>query len=695
MSVLPTFFMDKMVDVPQVLRRGEILFSLALVGILIVLILPLHRSILDFSLAISLAFSVTVLMTVLFLEKPLDFSVFPTVLLVSTMLRLSLNVASTRLILSDGYQGTTAAGDVIQAFGSFIMGGNFFIGLIVFAILVVINFVVITKGSGRIAEVVARFSLDALPGKQMSVDADLSSGAIDQVEAKVRRAHIQEEINFYGAMDGAAKFVRGDAIAGIFITAINLFGGIIVGVFQQGMTFYRASQTYALLTVGDGLVSQVPALIISVAAGMLISKTSSKGTADQAFKGQLSAYPVALGMSAVLIAIFAALPGMPFFPFLLMAGVAGGIAMRLGKKEARPAAETLTSPTEASEPEEEKKPEEMLSMDELKLELGVGLVPLIKNPEDLVKRIRRVRENLARDFGVIVPTVRIVDNLSLETYGYQFKVKEVKAAAGKIFPDKVIALDPDGSLEKIPGDPGKEPVLGIPGIWIHESEMKQAKEKGYVVADAKALLMTHVTEIIKKHLADLFSFSLQQQSIDSLRKPYQKMYGDMVPMQISAASVGRILKNLLKEQVSIRDLGTIIEAISESLSYTKEPDAIGERVRMSLARQIASPFLKDGQIWALSLGSAWSQEFQQALSGDEGKRTFTMAPSRMKMFFEELNQAYDKPEARVAGMVPPLLVAATLRPYVRSLSEKTRPDIAVLSDAEATAHYRVHIVGEV
>ena len=332
MSTFPSFFMGQIQDIPQVLRKGEFLFALALISILVVLILPLHKTLLDIALAVSFAFSVMVLMTVLFLEKPLDFSVFPTVLLVATMLRLALNVASTRLILSNGNQGTAAAGDVIQAFGSFIMGGNFVIGLIVFAILVVINFVVITKGSGRIAEVVARFSLDALPGKQMSVDADLSSGAIDQQEARKRRQQIQEEINFYGAMDGAAKFVRGDAVAGILITAINLLGGIVIGVFQQGMTFLRASQTYALLTVGDGLVSQIPALIVSVAAGMLISKTSSEGRAGIALKGQLSAYPMALGMSGILMGVFAALPGMPSLIFLTMAGVSGFAAIKIAQK---------------------------------------------------------------------------------------------------------------------------------------------------------------------------------------------------------------------------------------------------------------------------------------------------------------------------------------------------------------------------
>lgn len=694
--------MGQIADVPRMLRRGELLFASALIGILVVLILPLHKTILDIALACSLAFSIVVLMTVLFLEDPLQFSVFPTVLLVSTMLRLALNVASTRLILSEGHHGTAAAGSIIKAFGSFVMGGNFFIGLIVFAILVVINFVVITKGSGRIAEVVARFSLDALPGKQMSVDADLSSGAIDQVEAKRRRQHIQDEINFYGAMDGAAKFVRGDAMAGLLITAINLIGGIIVGVLQQSMSVSSAADTYALLTVGDGLVSQIPALIVSVASGMLISKTSSKGTTDKAFIGQMGAYPAALGMSGVLLSIFAFLPGMPWGPFLFMAGAAGFMAFRLGAQTSQAKAieqsgKAQPKPGEEVAESEEKTPEDMLAMDELKLELGVGLVSMIKKPEALIARIRSVRESLARTFGIVVPTIRIVDNLMLETYSYALKVKEIQACSGRILPNKVMALDPSGTLQKLTGEAGQEPVLGIQGVWIDDSQSKEAKEKGYVIAEPKALLATHLTETLKAHLPDLLSFSLQQQMVDGLRKPEQKLYGDMVPMQISAASFGRILKNLLKERVSIRDLGTIVEATSEGLTQTKEPSMLTERVRTTLARQLVAPFAsKSGVVSLVSLGPEWSRNFQSALTNSEGKFTgvLAMAPSQLSAFYTALTKVYDKPEVKGLGQVVPLLTSSTQRPFVRTAIEKVRPDLPVFSDTEATAYYKVDIVSE-
>ena len=692
-----TMVMAPFGKIPSVLRKGEIFFSLALISILVILILPLHKTLLDAALASSLAFSVMVLMTVLFLETPLDFSVFPTVLLVSTMLRLALNVASTRLILSDGHMGVFAAGDVIKAFGSFVMSGNFLIGLIVFGILVIINFVVITKGSGRIAEVVARFSLDALPGKQMAVDADLSSGLIDQKEAKQRRAVIQEEVNFYGAMDGAAKFVRGDAIAGLFITCINLVGGMIVGVFQKGMTLAEASSTYTLLTVGDGLVAQVPALIVSVAAGMLISKTSSKGTADQALLGQFSAYPVALFMSAFFMGVFALLPGLPVLPFSLLAMGCAMVAFYAQRKE-KPKSDGTQATTKPAEEakEEEKTPQEMLVMDEIKLELGVGLVGLIKDPTLLLGRVKKAREALAQDFGLIIPTVRIVDNLMLETYTYQLKVKEIKAATGRILPGKVIAFDPEGKRPPLVGEEGKEPVLGLKGTWIAEADKQNAKKKGYVVADGKALLVTHMIEVIKGYLPDLLSYSVHQQLIDGLPKAHQKLYADMVPVQISASVVQRVLKNLLAERVSIRDFSTIIEAISEAVSSSKDAGVITERLRQFLSRQISANYItREGRLPVVALSARWSQEFQNALSDDKGIVRFAMPPSRMKMFWEDIAKTLDLHEVKAHGPKVPLLTSGVLRPYVRDVVHKVRPDLAVLSDLEAAPHYPIVVAAEV
>jgi len=700
-----TMMMGSVEGVSKVFKKGELFFALALISILVILIVPLHRSLLDMALAASLAFSVMVLMTVLFLENPLEFNVFPTVLLVSTMLRLALNVASTRLILSEGHQGAEAAGQIIKAFGAFIMGGNFIIGLIVFVILVIINFVVITKGSGRIAEVVARFSLDALPGKQMGVDADLASGLIDQAEAKKRRALIQDEINFYGAMDGAAKFVRGDAIAGVLITCVNLVGGMLIGILQKGLSLSHAASSYTLLTVGDGLVAQVPALVVSVAAGMLISKTSSKGTTNQAMLGQFGAYPMALFMSAFFMIVFAIMPGMPLIPFMMLAGLSGFMAWRMQKQQGfkevlktrsaeQAGAQSRDSAT--SNHEIEKSPQEMLMMDEIKLELGVGLVHLIKDPTALLGRIRKMRENLASDFGLVIPTIRIVDNLTLETYTYQLKIKEIAAAKGRILTNKVIAFDPKGTLKPLIGEAGVEPVLGLKGIWIPEGESGDAKGKGYIVADGKALLTTHLTETLKKHLPELLSYQLQQSMIDTLPKAYQKLYSEMVPVQISPATVQRILKNLLEERVSIRDLPTIVEAMAEALDLTKDPAAMTEHVRLALARQMSALYAsKEGRIATTQLSSTWAHEFQSALQGEGSAQRLVIPPSRIKAFWDRLKLVYEKSPLKTYFPTPPLLVTSTLRPHVRRLTMKVRPDIAVLSDMEVASEYGVDCLEEI
>ena len=682
------------------LWRGDVLFSLALVGILVVLILPLHPVILDIALAVSLAFSVLILMAVLFLEDPLELSIFPTILLVTTMLRLALNVASTRLILTNGYLGGDAAGQVIKAFGSFIMGGNFIIGMVVFAILVIINFVVITKGSGRIAEVVARFSLDALPGKQMAVDADLSSGIIDQKEAKRRRAQIQDEINFYGAMDGAAKFVRGDAIAGLLITAINLVGGILVGTLQRGLTFSYASSTYSFLTVGDGLVAQIPALVVSVAAGMLISKTSSKGNANQTLVGQLSAYPKALGMSAFMMGVLALLPGMPALPFMGLAVLSGLAAFRLGQSQSAAAvAASEAEKVPAREDGAEPTVQEMLAVDQVKLELGVGLVSLIKNEGDLRGRISKMRQVIAQDFGLVIPTVRIVDNLSLETYTYRLLVNEVKAGEGRIYPNRLMAINPHGGPTDLVGEMGKEPVLGMDGVWIQENQRPMAKEKGCVLADGKGLMITHLTEILKRFLPDLMTFAMQQQLVDELPKAHQKLYTDIVPLQLPAATIQRVLKNLLAERVSIRNLPLIIESLAEGMSDTKDPGVLTERVRVGLTRQIcASHLSKDGTLRLAVLSDEWTHFFYKMTLPKEKKDPLQDNPEDPSKFWERIQEVYAMPSMKttaVSHAPPPLLVGGVIRRHVHGVLEQIRPDIPVLSDAELLSSLTTEVLEKV
>jgi flagellar biosynthesis protein FlhA len=680
----------------QVIRSGEIIFSVALITILVILILPVPKILLDFFLAISLAFSVIVLMTVLFLERPLQLSAFPTILLVATMLRLSLNVASTRLILSHGHEGTAAAGQVIKAFGSFIMSGNFFIGLIVFSILVIINFVVITKGSGRIAEVVARFSLDSLPGKQMAVDADLSSGLIDQEEAKKRRRFIQEETNFYGAMDGAAKFVRGDAIAGLLITFINLVGGILIGVVQQGVSFSQAAQTYSVLTVGDGLVTQIPALIISVGAGMLISKASSEGTTNQAFSTQFGAYPIALGMSSFLMGLLGFLPGIPTIPFFLLAGATGFSAWKLSSKKQQSTAADQMPEVASQEPSFEQALNEVLKIEPVKLELGLGLVSLVKDPAILINRIKAARQDLASELGILIPSVRIVDNLSLGTNSYCIKIKEIEANSGKIFPQKLLALNPTGEPVAMEGEVGKEPIFGVEGKWIYNSERAIAENRGYLVTEGPILLTAHLVETIKDYLSELLSFSVVQQLVETLSKPTQRLYNEMVPTQLAPAHFQRILQNLLSERISIRDFSTIVEAIGEGVQITRSAMVLTEMVRSRIGRQICSSALnKEGVLQFLGLSDRWEHEFQNNLTGEGDQQHLTLPPSRIQEFVTRIQEVFDTPNMRLQNPLPVLLTTPSIRPHVRSIIERVRPQIMVLSQNELYSKVSLKSLGEI
>ncbi|MFZ5616912.1 MAG: flagellar biosynthesis protein FlhA, partial [Pseudomonadota bacterium] len=479
----------------KALARSDVVFAAAIVSMLALLVLPVPRFFLDLLLALSITLSVTVLMTALFTKKALEFSTFPAILLISTLFRLGLNVASTRLILANGHQGTDAAGHVIEAFGGFVMQGNFVIGLIVFAILVIVNFVVITRGSGRIAEVAARFSLDAMPGKQIAIDADLSSGLVNEAEAKARRKQLEDESNFYGAMDGASKYVRGDAIAGLLITLVNIIGGILVGVLQNGLTLAEASQSYTLLTVGDGLVSQIPALIVSVAAGLLVSKAGVDGTADKALGAQFGAYPKALGLVSAVLAIFAVLPGMPFIPFMLIAVAVGFIALTLTRrKRAKAEAESKKAQTSVRQKSEDD-PASMLAMDDLRIELGYGLLPLIADGAGpkLTDQIKALRRAIAQDIGFVTPPVRILDNMQLGPNEYVIRLKEQEAGRGSVRPGQHLVMDPSGRRLDFVGEATKEPAFGLDAMWIDESQRQSATLRGLTVVDASTVLTTHLT----------------------------------------------------------------------------------------------------------------------------------------------------------------------------------------------------------
>ena len=678
------------------LRRGEIALALAIVAILSVLILPMPTWLLDMSLALSITFSVLILMVALFIQRPLEFSSFPTVLLIATMLRLALNLASTRLILSHGHEGTSAAGHVIQACGGFVMGGNFVIGVIVFSILVVVNFVVITKGSGRIAEVAARFSLDSMPGKQMAIDADLSAGLINEEVARRRRGDLEDESNFYGAMDGASKFVRGDAVAGLVITIINIVAGIIIGIVQKNISFADATHSYTLLTVGDGLVTQIPALVVSTAAGMLVSKAGTSGSTDKALFGQLSAYPAALGVASFLMLALALVPGIPMLPFLALSGLTGGAAWTLTERKQKAAAAATAKEAAAKAPPKEEPIHAALQIDQLRLELGYGLLGLINNPQGarLPDQVRALRRQLATEMGFVMPSVRIQDNLQLAANTYIVRVKEIEAGRGDLRPNMLLVMDPLGGAISIPGEATVEPTFGLPAQWVQEASREEATFRGYTVVEPQTVITTHLTEVIRDNMAELLSYAETQKLLDELDKSQQKLITDMVPSQISVGGIQRVLQNLLAERVSIRDLSTILEGISEACGYSRNISVITEHVRARLARQISEANSNEaGFIPLLSLSPQWEQSFAEALTGQGEERHLSMPPSRLQEFIAAVRQTFER--HAMLGETPVLLTSAAIRPYVRSIIERFRPITVVMSQNEVHPKARIKTVGAI
>ncbi len=680
------------------LRGGDIALALGVACILVVLILPMPSWMLDISLAISMAFSVLILMTVLFINRPLDFSSFPTVLLIATMLRLALNLASTRLILADGHEGPDAAGEVIQAFGNFVMGGNFVIGIIVFGILIIVNFIVITKGSGRIAEVSARFSLDAMPGKQMAIDADLSAGLIDENEARARRRTLENESNFFGSMDGAAKFVRGDAIAGVLITFINIVGGIIIGVAQKDMSFGDAGQVYTLLTVGDGLITQIPAIIVSTAAGLLVSKSATDGPADKALFGQLGGYPKALGLSSFLMLSLALLPGIPALPFLLLSGVAGGFAWsatRRGDAAAEAAAQEAEAEAEAA-PVAEEPISNTLQIDNLRLELGYGLLPMInaEGGQRLTDQIKALRRQLAQDAGFVLPSVRIQDNLQLPANTYVVRVKEIEAGRGELRPNMLLVMDPKGEQISLSGEETTEPTFGLPAMWVDASAREEALFRGYTVVDPPTVITTHLTEVVKDNMAELLSYAETQKLLDELDEDQQKLIADLVPNLISVGGLQRVLQNLLGERISIRDLPTILEGVSEACGFTRNVNGITEHVRARLARQISNAQINEqGFIPMLTLSPQWEQAFAESIGGEGEDRQLSMAPTKLQEFIRVVRSGFE--QHAMTGETPVLLTSPGIRPYVRSIVERFRPTTVVMSQNEVHPKVQIKTLGQI
>lgn len=675
--------------------KGEVALALGVIGIIVLLILPIPPFILDLLLAISIASSVLILMTALLLKKPLEFTAFPTVLLVTTLYRLGLNVASTRLILGHGHEGAHGAGKIIEGFGNLMMGGNFVIGVIVFAILVLVNFVVITKGSGRIAEVSARFTLDSMPGKQMAIDADLSAGMIDENEAKIRRKELEQESTFFGAMDGASKFVRGDAVAGLVIVAINIIGGILIGVVQHKVPIGEAASSYTLMTIGDGLVSQIPALIISIAAGLLVSKAGVDGSADKALVTQLSMNPISLGMVSGTAGVLALIPGMPIVPFAALAAGSGYLAWRRSRAAAAPPAVDLV-PVSAPAQDQEEPIAQALAIDEIKIELGYGLLPLINDLEGrrLTDQIKALRRTLAQDFGFIMPAVRILDNMRLPSQGYMIRIKEMEGGGGEVRLGSLMAMDPSGGQVELPGEHMREPAFGLPATWIDEALREDATFRGYTIVDPATVLTTHLTEILKENMPDLLSYAEVQKLLKELPGEQKKLVDDLVPGVVSATTVQRVLQALLRERVSIRDLPAILEGIGEAAPHTSSITMLVEQVRGRLARQLSFAYRgDDGALPIITMSGEWENAFAEALVGSGEEKQLALAPSRLQDFIRAVREAFER--AALAGDSAVLLTSPQIRPYVRSIIERFRGQTPVLSQNEIHPKARLKTVGQI
>jgi flagellar biosynthesis protein FlhA len=652
------------------------------IAILAMMILPLPAFLLDILFTFNIALSMIVLLISLYTMKPLEFSVFPTVLLITTLMRLSLNVASARIVLLEGHTGPDAAGKVIEAFGHFLVGGNYAVGIVVFIILVVINFVVITKGAGRIAEVSARFTLDAMPGKQMAIDADLNAGLIGEDEARKRRSEIAEEADFYGSMDGASKFVRGDAVAGIIIMLINLIGGLIVGMLQHGMGLADAASRYTLLTIGDGLVAQVPALVISTAAGMVVSRVSSSADLSEQLTSQLFGKPQAIYLSAGILSLMGILPGMPHVAFLLMGGILGGAAYWLNQQQtaaAQAAAEEVPPPPE--EPEEVGW-NDVAQVDRLGLEVGYRLVPLLDKGQDgeLLRRIRGIRKKIAQEIGFLVPPVHIRDNLQLRPNGYRVTMKGVAIAEHEIQVGKFLAINPGRVFGSLAGQSTTDPAYGLPAVWIEANMREQAQTLGYTVVDAGTVVATHMSKLINDHAPELLGREETQQLLNHVAKENPKLVEDLTPKLLSLATIQKVLQNLLEEKVHIRDMRSILEALSEHANRSQDPDELTAAVRGALSRAIIHEIFGGAQeLQVMALEPGLENILVQALSA-RGEGGVGLEPGLAERMIRNTIDAVEKQSQ--TGLPAVLLVPPSIRALLSRFLRRSAPGLRVISHSE-------------
>lgn len=671
-------------------RNGDLLLGAGVVLILGLMIIPLPAMMLDILLASNITLSIVILMVSMYITHPLELSVFPGLLLIVTIFRLSLNVASTRLILGEGY-----AGEVINAFGSFVVHGNYVVGFIIFLILVLIQFIVIVKGAGRIAEVAARFTLDAMPGKQMAIDADMNAGLITEMEARERRALIAREAEFYGAMDGASKFVRGDAIAGLLINIVNILGGFIIGVAQKGISFSGALHTYTLLTVGDGLVTQIPALIIATAAGMVVTRSASGNQFDVEVRSQIFGRPKALLIASGTLLLFAIIPGLPTVPFLVLSGLAGGVGyVRLRDREE---ATTLAAPAATEITAKEDHIEDYLQVDALELEIGYGLISLVDESQggDLFTRINGIRKQVALDLGIIIPPVRVRDNLQLDPNDYVIKIRGNVVATERLIMDRFLAMNSGLALEPLKGIEAKDPAFGLPAVWVTEHERQRAELAGYTIVEPSSVLSTHLQEVIRRHADKIVSRQDTKKLIENLKKESPTVVEELTPELLPTGSVQKVLQNLLREGIPIKDLGTILEALVDYARVTKNVDVLTEYVRHSLSETIAR-LHKDagGVIRAIAMDPELEHLLTNALQHQrEGGPSLGLSPATIKSIHESLTASIEN--ATGAGATPIVLCVATVRPYFYRLIHTSFPNVVVLSFTELPPETEIEFIGKV
>ena len=678
-------------------RPQELMVATGIIVILGVMVMPIPTILLDVLISFSITFALIILMVAVFMLSPLEFSVFPSLLLVITLLRLSLNIASTRIILLNGDQGASAAGEVIESFGNFVVGGNFIVGTVVFIILVMINFIVITKGSVRTSEVAARFTLDAIPGKQMSIDADLNAGLITEQDARTRRRNLEREADFYGSMDGSIRFVRGDAIAGILITLVNILGGFAIGVFQQGMEASEAAQIYTLLTIGDGLVSQLPALVVSTAAGLVVTRAQSDKNLPGELMSQLLNQPYAFIIASAILFFFGMIPGLPHFPFFLMSLLAGVIAYNKIKSDTKTEQLALMKKDDEAKAPLPEKVESILPLDIMELEVGYELIPLVdadRNGE-LLERIKSIRRQFALEMGFIVPPLHIRDNLQLKSNEYSVVIKGVDVARDSIMMGRILAMNPGTTERELDGIKTTEPTFGLPAVWIPSNKKQEAQMAGFTVVDPATVITTHIKETIKRHAPELLGRQETQALLDKFKETNPKVVEELIPNLLPLGKVQKVLQNLLKEKISIRDLRTILEQLSDYASLTQDADVLTEYVRQSLARPITKQYQSaDGTLSVLTLDRGIEDIIEGSIQKSETSAYLALEPNTAEKFLTKLRSMIETITPTLETS-PVLLASPGLRMHIRKFTERFLPDLAIISHSEVAPSVQIKTIGVV